>query len=134
MEDVVFEREEIQGQKHTIKRHNTYTTQGTTDAAEVGTPMATKKTRRRVRSGEAYEHPDALRRLTRMQTLLFSTGRLRLSASEKQNDSFERYERMVSEFGSILETEMDILLNEQKRREDAAVAAAEVDAENTDSY
>ncbi len=134
MEDAVFDREELLGQNHTIMQHNTYTTQGTTDAAEVGTPMATKKTRRRVRSGEADEHPDALRRLTRMQTLLFSSGRLRLSASEKQNDSFERYQNMVSEFGSILETEMNILLNEQQRREDAAVAAAEVAAGNTDSY
>ena len=69
-----------------------------------------------------------------MQTLLFSTGRLRVSASEKQNDSFERFENMVSEFGSILETETNILLNEQQRREDAAVAAAGDDGENTDSY
>lgn len=134
MEDVVFDREAILGQEHTLMRHNAYTTHGTTDAAEVGTPMATKKTRRRVRSGEAYEHPDALRRLTRMQTLLFSSGRLGLSAGEKQNDSFERYGNMVAEFGSILRTEMNILLNEQQRREDAAVAAAEVDAENTDAY
>ena len=83
MADAVIRRENILGQEHTIKQHGSEVT-GLTDAAEVGTPMASKKTRRRVRKGEAEEHPDALRRLTRLQTLLVSAGRIERPAVERQ--------------------------------------------------
>ena len=58
MADAVIRREDILGQEHTIKQQGEEVG-GLTDAAEVGTPIANKKTRRRVRKGEAEEHPDA---------------------------------------------------------------------------
>jgi hypothetical protein len=127
MRNIIFDRENVLGQEHTIKQHGGYTTTGTTDAAEVGTPIANKKTRRRVRKGEADEHPNALRRLTRMQTIGISSVRLRQPAIEKQGETFDHYVAATEEFASILQTELNVLLNERQRRAEAAAAADTLD-------
>jgi hypothetical protein len=124
MAGAVVRREDILGQEHTIKQHGAEVGD-LTDAAEVGTPMASKKTRRRVRKGEAEEHPEALRRLTRLQTIFVSARRIQQPASERQEDTFERYSALVEEFGDILAYEHALVQVELDRR---AAAAAEADS------
>ena len=123
MAGIIMDRESILSQEHTIKQHGTEVQVGLTDAAEVGTPIANKKTRRRVRKGEAEEHPEALRRLTRMQTILVSTRRSEVMAADRQGDSFERFTTLCSEFTDILRSDEAVLINEFDRRDRAAAAA-----------
>jgi len=122
MADAVIRRENILGQEHTIKQHGSEVG-GLTDAAEVGTPMASKKTRRRVRKGEAEEHPDALRRLTRLQTIQVSAGRIQRPAVERQEGAFESYTGLVKEFGEIIGAEEALVRTELEQRAAAAAAA-----------
>lgn len=128
MVDVIIDRENVLGEEHTIKRHGAEVQTGLTDAAEVGTPMANKKTRRRIRKGEAEELPDALRRLSRMQTIVVSARRIEVPAVDNQGDSFHQMQGLCVEFGEILRTEQAIIMNEQERRKPAAA-----DTEATDT-
>lgn len=125
MADVVFEREELLGQEHTIMRHNTYTESGTTDAAEVGAPVGTRGRNRRVRVGMEDQYPEALQRLARMQSLLVTAKRIEVQAIEKQGEAFEKYSQLARDFGEVILTERNILMNEQTRREEAAAEKAE---------
>lgn len=123
MMDCVVRRENLLGQEHTIKQHGTTVTSGTTDAAEVGTPMPSKKTRRRVRAGQAEEMPDALRRLTRLQTIVVGFGRRAQPAIERQGDAFEGVSGSAREFGDIIGMELAIVQHELGKRDQAAAAA-----------
>jgi hypothetical protein len=125
MVQIVYDREEVLGEEHTIKRHGDEVQTGLTDAAEVGTPMATKKTRRRIRKGEAEELPDALRRLTRMQTIVVSARRIEVPAVDRQGETFEQLQGMCREFGEILRTEQAVIVNEQLRRQEAAAGTTD---------
>ncbi|RKZ13636.1 hypothetical protein DRQ50_10180 [bacterium] len=130
MLEVIYDREDMLSQNHTIKQHGKDVETGLTDAAEVGTPIPNKKTRRRVRKGEAEEHPAALRRLTRMQTIIISAKRIEVMAANKQADSFETFTSLCSEFADILRTEEAVVLNEMTRREQDAAAADSAAAAN----
>ncbi len=116
MEKVMHRREETIGEKYTILRRSTEVTTGLTDAAKVGTPIANKDTRRRLRKGEAEDLPEPVRRLARIQGIVLSAGLIERSAVERQGNNFERYGELVRDLGDILAGEKLQVVAEQARR------------------
>lgn len=121
MIDVVLRREDALGVEHTVIRHGQPPT-GPTSAAEVGTPMSNKETRRRMSRGTSTKSP-AFLRLSRLQGQVVSGERIYRQAVEKQNGAFATYTAIVADFGAVLESELQGLRNELARREQEAASA-----------
>ena len=98
-----------------------------TAAAEVGTPMSNKETRRRMSKGTSDESA-AFLRMSRMQGQVVSGERIYRQAIEKQEGAFATYSAIVADFGGVLDSEHRGLLAELDRRAEAARAAADTAA------
>ncbi|MCP4572958.1 MAG: hypothetical protein GY838_11445 [bacterium] len=116
MTDILHDREDQVGQEHTIIRHGSMVKSGLTDAAEVGTPIGRKETRRRLKRGTEENLSGEVMRLVRMRAAVVSAGLLERTAIEKQADSFERFQRLAREFGTVLEEEAQLIRVEMDHR------------------
>ena len=123
MIDIVLRREDALGVEHTIIRHGQPPSEPTA-AAEVGTPMADKETRRRMSKGTS-DKSAAFLRMSRMQGQVVSGERISRQAIEKQEGAFATYTAIVADFGNVLESERRGLQAELDRRAAAARAAAD---------
>ena len=121
MIDIVLRREDALGVEHTIIRHGQPPSDPTA-AAEVGTPMSNKETRRRMSKGTS-DKSSAFLRMSRMQGQVVSGERIYRQAVEKQDGAFATYTAIVADFGKVLDNEHRGLLAELERREQEAKAA-----------
>jgi len=126
MGDCIVRREDALGMEHTIKMHGQAVKGGTTEAAEVGAPVGTSRSKQ-VKNLTMNDGPNAdrLRRLSMLQSLYVSAVKIERSAVEKQGDAYDSYLAKVARFEKELVAGRDALAAELAEREPAPAGEEE---------
>ncbi len=121
-------REGELGKEVTLKQHGKMVQPGTTDAAEVGTPVPVKKS---AKGSGLYgtTNGDRMRQLSHMKSLYISAKNNSRPAIEKQTNAFDRYVKTIEKFGHQLEWGINGLTQELDRRDAEAEDKARKDKE-----
>ena len=114
MAKCILRREDNLGQEHTIKMHGEEVT-GTTDAANVGSPVGTSSAKTSLLYMEGIEGY-LLRQLSLMQSLFVAAKQNQVPAIERTGDSLDRYAGYVRRFREELERNTIIIDNELAAR------------------
>lgn len=116
MVQAVKRRERDLGQKMTLKQQGEMVKSGTTEVAEVGSPVPTN---RRNGGRSLYDTADGnrLHVLLNMQTLQVSAHTISRPASEGQKQAFDQYTQTVASFGQQLSALVNAMTAELASRE-----------------
>jgi len=116
MGDCIERRESELGEEITLKQHGKMVKTGTTEVAEVGSPVPARKASK----GSAVygtTNADRLRQLTNMKSLYVSAKNNSRPAIEMQTQAFDRYSQIIDKFGDQLKWAINGLTQELERRE-----------------
>lgn len=133
MGECIIRREDALGMEHTIKMHGQAVKGGTTEAAEVGAPVGTSRSKQ-MKNLNAMDGPNAdrLRQLAAMQSLYVSATKLERSAVEKQGEAYDAYLAKVDRFEKELEVGLRALAAELEEREPAPAEGGEAETSDSD--
>jgi|GEM_PF-3254947 len=124
MVECIFRRERELGEDITLKQHEGTVKSGTTEVAELGAPVPTRK-RSKGSNLAGTLNGARLNQLSSMKGLAIAAKNIQQPAIERQNDSFDRYLANADKFGSQLEWGLNALTSELDRRADEEKAEAE---------
>ncbi len=121
MAEAVKRRERDLGREMTLKQQGELVRTGTTEVAEVGSPVPTN---RRNGGRSLFDTTDGnrLNLLLNMQTLQVSARNISRSAIEGQQQAFAQYSEVAGSFSLQLSSAIGAMRAELARREDPADA------------